>query len=204
MMKHHAYLILGSEQFARFFLESQKILNVPDTYVQSFDKLLISDARKLKDEAYKTPRAGTHRIFFISASQILREAQNSLLKLFEEPPKTAIFYIAVPHKYTLLPTLYSRFFLIASEQGRTSSKKGRDFLQMSYKERLDAIPLLLKKENSTWIKGFLEAIENELRTRDVLSELRAFSFINEHIHEQGASKKMLLEYFALSCSEKLR
>src|SRR3989344_7787287 len=112
---HHAYLIEGSRDEIVpeicEFLEStgMKISGNPDFYHIALDSFKIDDARNLKslvNEKSVTP--GT-KAFIISANQLLLEAQNTLLKMFEEPTPDTVFFLIVPDADALLKTLVSRY-----------------------------------------------------------------------------------------------
>ncbi len=51
------------------------------------------------------------KIIVIMARAFREEAQNFLLKIFEEPPKNVCFVIVAPSKNVFLPTILSRFIV---------------------------------------------------------------------------------------------
>ena len=71
------------------------------------NELLIDDARDIEKESYIAENK--EKIIIIMANSFKSEAQNFLLKLFEEPPKNIKFLIVSPSKNLLLPTIRSRF-----------------------------------------------------------------------------------------------
>ncbi len=70
------------------------------------DELKVDDARDIIHEAYITEESNKYII--ISAKSFNQYAQNSLLKLLEEPPRNIIFILIVRNKSLLLPTIRSR------------------------------------------------------------------------------------------------
>jgi hypothetical protein len=88
---HHAYLIEGDREEVTpeitDFLESIgiKINNNPDFYHIKLDALKIDDARNLKSLTSEKSFVDGKKIFLLSVNSILLEAQNTLLKIFEEP-----------------------------------------------------------------------------------------------------------------------
>src|SRR3989344_4999324 len=87
---HHAYLIEGDrEKIVPEILEFLKSLGIekgnPDFFHIELDSFKIDDARNLKSYATEKGFSMDKKVFLISANSFLLEAQNSLLKLFEEP-----------------------------------------------------------------------------------------------------------------------
>ena len=76
------------------------------------DEFLIEDARMVEKESFIAEN--DEKIIIIMANSFRVEAQNFLLKLFEEPPKNIKFLIVVPSRNLLLPTIKSR--LICEKQ----------------------------------------------------------------------------------------
>lgn len=69
----------------------------------------ISVIRDIRAQAYIKPQELQNRIFIIKNAQLLTtEAQNALLKIFEEPPKGVHFFLLCENATSLLPTVRSR------------------------------------------------------------------------------------------------
>jgi len=140
MSSHHAFLITGdipsgAEQ-ARVL--ARELLGVPtlphpDVMEYSFALLSVDDARELGRLAANAPVAGEKKAFVISATRIFHEAQNALLKLFEEPPAGTHLYLVVPQEGMLLPTLRSR--LVLHSGAVAEHALARAFVAASAKER---------------------------------------------------------------------
>ncbi len=62
-----------------------------DVDVMMLESLEITHAKALTERAVRRPIVAEKRSFIIVCSQLTREAQNTLLKLFEDPPVTAQF-----------------------------------------------------------------------------------------------------------------
>ena len=67
---------------------------------------LISHARKVIKEAYLA--SSETKYIILCGNTFTQEAQNSLLKVFEEPPKNIVFIIITLSKNSILPTIFSR------------------------------------------------------------------------------------------------
>ena len=70
------------------------------------EEFLIAQATATIKEAYIA--TSEKKYIFLCGSVFRKEAQNSLLKILEEPPKNVIFIIITNSKSSLLPTIYSR------------------------------------------------------------------------------------------------
>jgi len=73
------------------------------------DVLKIDQMRLLKEAAYLRPMMGKKRIFIIiDADKMNNEAENSLLKVLEEPPLFSFIILLTNSPYDILPTIKSR------------------------------------------------------------------------------------------------
>ena len=70
------------------------------------DEFQIAQATQAIKEAYIA--SNDKKYIFLCGSTFRKEAQNSLLKILEEPPKNVVFIIITNSKTSLLPTIYSR------------------------------------------------------------------------------------------------
>jgi DNA polymerase-3 subunit delta' len=69
----------------------------------------IDQVREVRRDAAYGPHEGRWKVFvFCPADSMLAEAQNSLLKLLEEPPDRVVFVLVVESPQALLPTVVSR------------------------------------------------------------------------------------------------
>lgn len=156
---HHAYLIEGAEneivpEVAKFLKElGVNTVGNPDFVHIGLDSFKMEDARNLKSYAAQKSFSSTKKIFIISANNFLLEAQNSLLKIFEEPIENTHFFLIVPDTNALLKTLVSRFYLISPKTvfgvtpktvlGERENKDAEKFIALSLKNRIDFIKELL-------------------------------------------------------------
>lgn len=68
----------------------------------------INTIREIKSLLYLHP-AGSARVWYIDEAHMLtKDAQNALLKMLEEPPKTAYFILATTDEHKLLATVIGR------------------------------------------------------------------------------------------------
>ena len=70
------------------------------------DEFQIAQANAAIKEAYIA--SNEKKYIFLCGTTFRKEAQNSLLKILEEPPRNVVFIIITNSKTALLPTIYSR------------------------------------------------------------------------------------------------
>ncbi|MES2416199.1 MAG: hypothetical protein V4504_00640 [Patescibacteria group bacterium] len=218
---HHAYLIEGSREIilpeVLSFLEilDVKTSGNPDFYNVFIDSFKIKDAENLKmlvNQKIFSEEIKARKIFIISTNSFLLEAQNSLLKVFEEPTAHTHFFIIVPDVSIFIPTIISRFRVI-STKGKNEEyiKIAESFIVMKLSARLDFLKEFLKDkddedeiiEDSTRAKAnrFLDALETVLHAKNIsTSNTDVFDHIFKvrgFLRQPGSSSKMLLESVAL-------
>ncbi len=70
------------------------------------EEFLLAQANATIKEAYIS--SNEKKYIFLCGKTFRNEAQNSLLKILEEPPKNVVFIIITNSKSTILPTIFSR------------------------------------------------------------------------------------------------
>ncbi|MDR3558727.1 MAG: hypothetical protein P4L61_04285 [Candidatus Pacebacteria bacterium] len=231
-LARHAYAIVGGRE-ARLelvtFLEKEHGVVArgnPDFFVQRYEVLTIDDARALKvlhatrpfsSTGDKTGNSG-RKFFVIELDSITLEAQNALLKVFEEPNEYAHFFLVIPSAELLLPTLRSRLYMVRApieKDGEEEGDKGRDvkvdknladFLSGSKAERIAFVDRLAadisddKKPKSAAL-DLCAGLSRHLRNDGIEKNATALAVIAEtesYLRDRAPSIKQLLEYVALS------
>lgn len=123
----------------------------------SYDKHSQATARAIMKESYIAE--AKIKIIIIMAKNFRDEAQNFLLKLFEEPPKNVYFFIVAPSKNVFLPTILSRFIIEKHKNKKNNFK----------------LDINLKKLDLASIFGFLSQYEN-IDKKECLELVSALSF----------------------------
>lgn len=195
---HHANLLVGEKDWALSRIPATEKKEGQDVSVTHYERMSIKDVRNLQHEAMLRPIAREYRTFVISVDSILHEAQNALLKLFEEPNAHTVFYIIVPYEDMLLPTLRSRLFTFAVEHKEKNLESFNAFIQLSYKDRLALIAEKLADEDSHWVTEFLVGLKAHATKSKDPELMKDVLMILSYVHAGGSSKKMLLEHVALS------
>ena len=229
---HHAYLIEGDrEKIVSSVLEfvqslGVKILGNQDFSLITTDSFKVEDARNLK--ALSSLKGfSNQRVFVISTNNFLLEAQNTLLKMFEEPTENTLFFIIMPDVNSLLKTFISRFYLISARQdlAETQTREVEKFISMPGKNRVDFIKELLTEKEEKDEEGsdivelngvrskaliFLNALELTLHKKltknvsGISDDQNPLLSCHEHIFKvrkflrmPGSSTKTLMESVAL-------
>ena len=236
---HHAYFLVGDKEVILpkliDFFEKRVGLNTsgnPDFQQMEFRTLTIENARALADAqervAFAKGSSRPMKVFIIQADFITSEAQNALLKIFEEPTRDTHFFIISPQDH-ILPTLRSRMQIIKSEIMPRAclgnmARHALGIVNLKMKERLEmvkeiteAISEVKSNQNSLIVRssedGFREErskqdaidlvnqIEMELYQNGVEKSFDSLKICEQariSLYDRGAPVKMILENLILS------
>lgn len=211
---HHAYLFEGSlNQLDVLAASAKKLFGFeaphegasPDVHIYEWEKLNIDEARELAAEASFKSVSG-RALYVLGAGSISHDAQQALLKLFEEPQEGSVFILLTPPGM-LIATLRSRFVEYPEkiDEAENESAPASKFLKSAYKERSAQVSALLKEEDGAKerVREFLNSLEKLLHTahdkkpspelREALSDI---ALVRDYLSDRSASMKMLLEHLA--------
>ena len=143
---HHAYLIEGTRgeivpEITKFVKDlGVNTVGNPDFINISIDNFKIDEAFDLRAMSVNKSFSSSKKIFLICVNSFSLDAQNVLLKMFEEPIENTHFFLVVPDINALLKTLVSRFYLVSTKQDLAEeTKMVEKFIVMPLKSRLDFI-----------------------------------------------------------------
>lgn len=208
---HHAYYFVehkleqGVHMLKEFLEETLgiKTSGNPDFSHIKYENFTIDHARSLISGGGMKDFSGGKKIFIIETDFITEEAQNALLKIFEEPTPGTHFFIISPQD-VLLPTLRSRMQVFVGEVG--TNKISKSVLDMNLKERLEVVKEItegIKDEEKTKQDAisFLNSIEKELYKDGVEKNYEKLKVCEETrvaLLDRGAPVKIILENLVLS------
>ena len=222
---HHAYLIEGSnDDLLPKILNSLKDIGVetkanPDIYRISLDVFKINDAREISTVSTLKGFSENKKIFIIYANNFLVEAQNAMLKIFEEPKENTHFFVITPNITSLIPTFISRFYLIENQHKSTYIKDAQKFISMNLENRIKFIKELLTEDDtgnqidfsieSTRFKSlnFLNSLEEVLHKNFIDKKNTEINLFNqlfktrENLQHPSSSIKNLMEAMAICIPE---
>ena len=201
-MEHHAICYVGIEG-GRQALAQCFAVSDPDIHVIERSEFSIDEARKLAQQASMAPMVAAEQTFVIVSQTLTHEAQNALLKLFEEPPARTRFYLLIAKRGNLLPTLQSRLmFVDGGELSAGALTVFSDFMTASLGVRLEQVADLSKTKDTEAIEAIVAGAE-ELAQRDAQASLmETVLLVRNHLGRRGASAKLLLESLALALPQK--
>jgi DNA polymerase III gamma/tau subunit len=195
---HHANVLVGSREWACTHATLDISGENPDVSYALYERMSIADVRALIHDAMLRPVRAPYRTFIIATNSILPEAQNALLKLFEEPNAHTVFYLIIPREDMLLPTLRSRLHVLAHEESVATQDVFIKFQKMNYAERLACIAERLKVEDISWAQAIVTGFEAYAHASKESVVLRDAVLLSTYFPTVGSSKKMLLEHIALT------
>lgn len=198
MNSHHAVLF-SSEAPLTAIIEAYAEVPVTDQYRTA--QFGIDDVRTLITNAHRRPDGVTDtRTIIVATEFVTEEAQQALLKIIEEPPRSTMFVFVIPEGYSFLPTLESRFERAGSIGEIPDYEAFASFKDASYGERMMRIEQSTKQKDHVWQsaikKGLIQYLKDSAITlpKETLSEL---DYVTRLLLTRGASNKFLLEHLAL-------
>lgn len=220
---HHAYLIEGArDEIIPEIMELSKTMGFrtvgnPDFCRITIDNFKTDEAFSLRAMSSDKSFSLGKKIFLICINTISLDAQNVLLKMFEEPIENTHFFMIIPDTGVLLKTLISRFYLISPKPGLgESAKEAEKFISMPLKARIDFIKELLNEPEEKDEEGkeilpldsarakslkFLNALEAVIHSKLLKnSEIECIEHlfkVREFLRMPGSSTKSLMESVAL-------
>ena len=218
---HHAYVVVGDrekmrDQILALIGEHLGVVTQgnPDVSNFVFTSLGIDEARDISrrqsSSGFGAVKKGevSRKFFIISADTITHEAQNALLKTFEEPTGGTHFFVILPRTEMLLPTLVSRVVMIANETVKhEEAELAKEFLASVLEDRFIMIKKLTETKKDEpidreRIRRFLDALEQlmarEVNTQRFKEKVATFYEVRGYLVERGSSPKMLLEHLAMN------
>ncbi|HVT74984.1 MAG TPA: hypothetical protein VHD69_01015 [Candidatus Paceibacterota bacterium] len=203
---HHAYFIEGDRAAALAELEAflDKAFGIvrqghPDVHYAEYDSLGIDESRALQDMQALRPIRGDRKIFILVASAITSEAQNSLLKVFEEPTPGTHFFVISLSARILLPTLRSRMVVVVHETAKKNDARrdAKNFIPMSPKSRLAFVAPLIEEKDKARAEEFLHAVIAELHREKMMAPIKELLALVSYLKDRSSSLKLILERAAL-------
>lgn len=225
MLSHHAYYIEDSlahfNDYRMHLREASAFAaHDPGFVARRYESFGIDEARELSVQA-SLRLSGARQFFFIAAASMTSEAQQALLKLFEEPQEGTQFVLLVPHG-ALLPTLLSRCLAYPKAEEKYSSQasprrpaaseehfSAAAFLSWPYKKRSEWVAELLDADSEEdagvreRVRDALGEIETALAARlpgdaSVRDGLADIAHVRQYLADRSPSLKMILEHLAVT------
>jgi len=129
------------------------------------DDFKIEHAKAVVREAYISESQTKYIV--IGSNSFTSVAQNSLLKVLEEPPRNIEFIIISPTKSNLLPTVRSRLPILKGEKTHIKEHIELNLSRIDYKEVFDFLKLHSRIKKSE-AKTLVESLYNRAIVVDML------------------------------------
>ena len=218
---YHSYVVEGNPEeivyLLRIYLEERGDINKnsPDVLLNLYDAFNIEDGHNIKDWHKNKGVDGKKKICIIGAKFINREAEQSLLKIIEEPTDDTHFFIVVPDALLLAETILSRVHLIKNlkSDNNFENKIAGEFIKVNPKERIEKVAEIIKEfkdnENSGGLRYYAVSLVNgieriiyekwkkDLNNPDLKFILEELKNCRSFLSTPGAAVKMILEHIAL-------
>ncbi len=219
-MMHHAFVIESEaeEGIGAALAWVEKELGVkaegnPDISVLRYGLFSVADARRVSELAAGVAFAGESKAIIIAASRAYHEAQNALLKVFEEPPAGTYLFLIMPSLGGLLPTLRSRVHVLdrnVRHQVSYIPESAREFLKATKEKRSAMIKKIAEhkggdaavaREEAIALLNGIEAAAFKYRSQTSILEhaelLADIATLRVHLYDRSAPVKMILEHIAV-------
>ncbi len=177
----------------------------------------MNDSGEIKDWHSRKGIGKSKKICIIATKFINREAEQTLLKIIEEPAENTHFFIVIPDASSLASTIISRVHVIKTKQtiddNGEMQKEALAFISLSLKARIDKVAVMVKENKSDENSGelrfyattFVNALESvfyqkfkkDIKNSEVKFALEELQKARGYLSTSGASVKMILEHLAL-------
>lgn len=187
----------------------KEALKIAKEFSTSFDTLIFDTAeskgiemvRELIINSFRKPfNSKLLTLIIIEADKLTSEAQNSLLKLLEEPPKETQLILTTQNRNNLLPTVVSRCLEITIGvepfDDETADSSFTNFFSKRFSEKLE----ILEKSGSEEYLHFLEQTlkktilqkqqNSSLQTKEVVNKLKTALKLNK-ANKNLANRKLI-------------
>ena len=199
---HHANLLIGTPEEAESYLRSLcdswgvRLPNTPDFFAFKMETFGIDEARKLKLLSARKA-VTTKKIFLITPTRLTLEAQNALLKTFEDPFPDTLFFLGVREESLVIPTLLSRMQIIRTRGGNVATgAEAEKFLSLSVKNRLLFAKSFADEEKSLpiFLDSLLFLLRKQKEKKDLLKNVYN---VRRFVRDSAVTPRLIIEHLAL-------
>lgn len=196
---HHAILLVGEVVEAKRFIEEYfgTLRGSPDFFFYNQALFGIDEARELTIAAVRKAFTG-RKIFLLAPDRITIEAENALLKTFEDPTPDTHFFLCVREESLIIPTLRSRMITWRLDrQGAVQPPESdaKKFLKLPLKERLNFAKKFADAEKN--ISIFLDELLIILKESNKTEGLKEVYPLRLESDGRAVSARLILEHLSL-------
>ena len=176
---HSCILIVNDIEFTvnelinKYPLHSTRIIKNEEK-----DEFQLAQATQAIKEAYIS--SNETKYIFLCGSTFRKEAQNSLLKVLEEPPRNVVFIIITNSKTSMLPTIYSR---IPYKYLKKSVLKNESLLNINKLDLKDIYNFLKENQkiSKNEAKDIVESILLKVNSQKIKLSAKELDFFSKSI-----------------------
>lgn len=201
------HLNIRSERLNQLLEESSFRIPHPDLlYFEDQSKLGVEQAKQIKNHfSFKPYSAKGKALVLESAQNLTLDAQNSLLKLLEEPPEKAVILLGIENESQLLPTILSRCQTMHLAQCSTSDvvynevqsyKNIEELINFSIEKRFQYIEKLDKREE--FLSSLLGYFREKMYQDPKLVSYNKLLLQALEWKKQNVNLRAILEYLMLN------
>jgi hypothetical protein len=219
---HHAYVLIGDTAKVRaelvdFFehVLGERVVGNPDFFIQDFSAFTIDDARALREQQHSKSFSDARKLVVLSVVTMTVEAQNALLKMFEEPTAGTHFFILTRSRDVLLPTVLSRVQLFVHDAHEHAGRdenvhheqdehiQSRKFLIATYPDRLQIVASYIEAKDAAATLAFVDGLiavlhEQKNAAKRSYAKLEMLLTMRSFLLDRSPSHKLVLEHLALT------
>lgn len=206
MAKFQSYLVLGnSESTSEKTAEIARELGIsilktsPDVQIIKPEKsspfvkkshILIDQIRELKKTIYQKPVVNSFKLVIVKQTEKMTiDAQNSLLKIFEEPPAQVVIILTAQDKSKILPTIVSRAVTIQTVEKYSPKEEISSIIESDITQLLIDIGSLT--DPNTWLKEQMLALHQKLLANIKSGNYSSLDQIQSALIHCSQAKKMI-------------
>jgi DNA polymerase-3 subunit delta' len=165
----------------------------------------IEEVREIGKFLKILPISHSQKVVIIKESEILTpEAQNSLLKILEEPPEYARIILEAESEVRFLATITSRCQVITANENYNDSKNSSKFLEMTLNEKFIWAENTAKLEKDEIIEE-LNSIFKDIKKSQIKVSTNSLNLLIETIEnlsKYNLNTRLALEYLSLNFEKK--
>lgn len=209
---HHFYLVEGADENSLSELSVLLKQRSQHVCVFTYSTLGVEEAQSLRQEQGEFSHDGEDQYFVVSAVSVTHEAQQTLLKMFEEPKARTHFFLLMAESTAVLPTVLSRAQVVRLTSDIVLyAKEVQAFIKSSVVDRIAFVAEFIKSHEGDDSSGelrlhasqFIVALIGVLRKdpKNLISRKAFFTdalTMREYLDNRGASVKMILEHLAIT------
>lgn len=151
----------------------------------------VDEIRELRAKAQIYPNEAIKSVFIIHGAHYMNtQAQNALLKIFEEPSAHISFILTCDSKSSLLETIISRATLYSLGEEKTVTEKSEDDILADEKAK-ELLSVLMKESEFEFLKRTAVFIKDKALFKPVLESM--LPIIRDALVLQSGGKELLSE-----------